>query len=85
MYVDYEIFYLLAVDVVALVVAYVAAEIMLEETERARRLRVPSGQNLERGFLPLPGHASDSKSECLHGGFLLFHSIRFPSNPKIQN
>ena len=49
-------------DVVALVVAYVAAEIMLVETERARRLHVPSGQNLERGFLPLPGHASDSKS-----------------------
>ena len=62
-YVKYEIFYLLAVDVVALVVAYVAAEIMLAETERARRLRVPSGQNLERGFLPLPGHASDSKSD----------------------
>ena len=62
MYVNFEMFYLLVVDVVALVVAYVAAEIMLAETERARRLRVPSGQNLERGFLPLPGHASDSKS-----------------------
>ena len=63
MYVNYEIFYLLAVDVVALVVACVAAEIMLAETERARRLRVPSVQNLERVFLPLPGHASDSKSD----------------------
>ena len=62
MYVNFEMFYLLVVDVVALVVAYVAAEIMLAGTERARRLRVPSGQNLERGFLPLPGHAFDSKS-----------------------